>query len=156
MMLSENFSLRELTRSQTASRLGIRNQPKGEILHALERLCVNVLQPIRDRFGPVNVNSGYRGTALNKAIGGALKSQHMRGEAADVEVFGTDNLDVALWIRDSDLRYDQLILECYVEDEGPNSGWIHISHTGGLNRRQILTASRETGVMVYRPGLPEG
>lgn len=150
MKLSQNFWLYEFTKSQTAKRLGIKNKPTGEHVRALKRLCENVLQPIRDHFGsPVTINSGYRSPGLNTKINGSMKSQHMRGEAADFEISGISNLTVAKWIAASDLLYDQLILEFHDENEGPNDGWIHVSHTGGLNRRQVLRASRISGVTVY-------
>lgn len=154
MRLSNNFSLWEMTRSQTAARKGIPNSPSSEEIRALESLCLHVLQPIRDHFGPVNVNSGYRGPALNSAIGGSHRSQHMSGEAADIEVFGVSNLDLAKWIEKSKLPYDQLILEFHDPYAGPNSGWVHVSHTAGVNRRQVYTARRGSHGTVYDRGLP--
>lgn len=149
MRLSANFTLRELTRSTTASRQGIDNNPSDFEIHKLTDLCVAVLQPVRDHFGVVTVNSGYRSPLLNVAIGGSTSSQHMKGEAADIEV-GADNLVLAHWIADN-LDYDQLISECYVPGE-PASGWVHVSfRSDGKNRKENLTFNRGEG---YSPGLP--
>jgi len=149
MKLSENFTLREMSRSSTASREGIDNSPRVSDVVSLRQLCIHVLQPIRDHFGVVFVNSGYRSPDLNAAIGGSKSSQHMKGEAADIEV-GADNLELAHWIRDN-LDYDQLISECYVTGN-PSSGWVHVSYrSDGKNRKQDLTYRKGEG---YSPGLP--
>ncbi|MFA5490842.1 MAG: D-Ala-D-Ala carboxypeptidase family metallohydrolase [Candidimonas sp.] len=139
MKLSANFTLEEMIRSQTASRLGIDNMPReNEIIENLRRLCVNVLQPLRSHFGyPVIVSSGYRSLRLNRAIGSKDSSQHIKGQAADFEVVGMDNYDIACWIRDN-LDYDQLILEMYRPNE-PRSGWVHCSWVGDDNRNEDLT-----------------
>jgi len=150
MKLSANFSLREFTKSQTAARKGIDNEAPPEVVAKLRDLCVAVLQPIRDHFGTVTVNSGYRSPELNTAIGGSTSSQHMVGEAADIEV-RADNLDLAHWIADN-LEFDQLISECYVPGD-PASGWVHVSFKeGDTNRGQLLTFNRGDG---YTAGLPE-
>ena len=98
MQLSENFTVSEFTKSQTASRLGIDNMPTDQHLENAKRLFENVVQRVRDHFGTTVINSGYRGAALNKAVGGASTSQHCNGEAADIEVPGVANYDVAKWI----------------------------------------------------------
>ena len=149
MKLSANFSLRELSRSSTASRRGIDNTSGPDVIAALTTLCENVLQPVRDHFGVVMVNSGYRSLALNTAIGGSKSSQHMKGEAADIEV-GADNLELAHWIADN-LDFDQLISECY-EAGIASSGWVHVSFKPSGNRKQCLTFQRGAG---YTAGLPE-
>ena len=149
--LSKNFTLTEFTKSQTALRLGIDNTPSEEHLAAAKLLFENVVQPVRDHFGPTVINSGYRGPALNEAIGGASASQHCRGEAVDIECPGTPNYDVALWI-EQNLDYDQLILEFYTPGI-PDSGWVHVSYIPEGNRKQSLTAVKQDGKTVYLQGL---
>ncbi len=116
MKLSENFSLSELTKSQTAERKG---------------------------------SSGYRSPELCTAIGSKITSQHARGEAADFEIFGVSNKELADYINEN-LDYDQLILE-YWKKEDPNSGWVHCSYTNGNNRKQYLRAYKEDGKTKYEP-----
>lgn len=136
MKLSKNFSLDELTKSQTALRMGIDNEPTPGDLYNLTQLCDNILQPVREHFSkPVTVSSGYRSVALCEAIGSSAKSQHAKGEAADFEIMGIDNKEVAVWIRDN-LDFDQLILEFYKDGE-PSSGWIHCSYSDD-NRGSVL------------------
>ena len=136
MKLSRNFSLSELTKSQTALRMGIDNNPTPEDLYNLHLLCDNILQPVREHFGrAVTISSGYRSEDLCVAIGSSRKSQHAKGQAADFEVMGVDNKEVAEWIRDV-LDFDQLILEFYKDGE-PNSGWIHCSYAED-NRGSVL------------------
>ena len=153
MKLSKNFTLEEYTKSQTALRLGIDNKPGYEHLDKAVKLFENVVQKVRDHFGVTVINSGYRGPELNKAIGGSEKSQHCKGEAVDIECPGTSNYVVAKWIEDN-LDFDQLILEFYTPGE-PNSGWVHVSYVGEGNRKQSLTAMKEDGKTVYKPGLIE-
>ena len=152
MKLTKSFSLAELTRSQTATRKGIVNQPDDEQLASLVALCENVLQPIRDHFGTsVRISSGLRVPELNAAIGGSTTSDHTRGCAADIEVPPVDNLELARWIEGSGLAFRQLILEYY--DGTPDSGWIHVSYDPADNKRQVLTATKQGGKTVYLPGL---
>lgn len=152
MKLSENFTLTEFTKSQTALRLGIDNTPEGEHLEAAEALFDNVVQKVRDEFGPTTINSGYRSPALNEAVGGSSRSQHCKGQAVDIEVPGVANYDIAKWIEDN-LEYDQLILEFYTPGI-PDSGWVHVSYRDdGENRGQSLTAMKEDGKTVYKRGL---
>jgi len=152
MKLSENFTLTEFTKSQTALRLGIDNTPEGEHLDAAVALFENIVQKVRDEFGPTTINSGYRGPTLNEAVGGSATSQHCKGEAVDIEVPGVANYDIAKWIEDN-LEYDQLILEFYTPGI-PDSGWVHVSYKAdGENRGQSLTAVKENGKTVYKPGL---
>ena len=146
MKLSKNFTLAEMTNSQTAKRLGIDNQPSPEQLEALVELCGKVLQPIRDKFGPVRVTSGLRAPALNKAIGGSSSSQHCKGEASDID-FGNRNGEVFAWIVDN-LTFDQLIWE-FGDEKNP--AWIHISYKYGKNRKQILKAVKQNGRTKYIP-----
>ncbi len=151
MKLSENFSLSEFTKSQTATRRGIDNSPTEDHLAALQLLVDNVLQPIREKFGRVRVTSGYRSVALNKVIGGSATSQHSKGEAADFEVTGLDNFDLAVWISEN-LEFDQLIIEGY-DGKDPNSGWIHCSFKASGNRKSLLTAKFVRGKAMYTKGL---
>ena len=152
MKLSENFSLLELTKSQTAERKGIDNTPSPEHQENLKKLCGNVLQPVRDHFEQVvSVSSGYRSPELCTAIGSKSTSQHARGEAADFEIFGVSNKELADYI-DSELHYDQLILE-YWKESDPNSGWVHCSYSESNNRRQYLRAYKENGKTKYEPVL---
>lgn len=141
MQLSPNFSLAELTKSQAASRHGISNQPSTTQIQNLKNLCAKILQPVRDHYKkPVVVSSGYRSTTVNGLIGGAHTSQHCLGQAADFEIPGLPNKEVAQWIKDN-LDYDQLILEFY-DAKDPRSGWIHCSyvssHLLNRNRKQAL------------------
>tara|TARA_R100000908_G_C3735434_1_gene133526 strand:- start:321 stop:776 length:456 start_codon:yes stop_codon:yes gene_type:complete len=141
MKLSANFQLSELTKSQTAERKGIPNNPSPGHIDNLKALCINVLQPIRSEFEkPVIISSGYRSAELCIAIGSKPTSQHSRGEAADIEIVAVDNKELGWWIRNN-LDYDQLILEFYKEGE-PNSGWIHISFCAE-NRNQNLIAYKD-------------
>lgn len=153
MRLSKNFTLNEFTKSQTALRLGIDNTPEGEHLEAAKELFEKVVQPVRDNFGVTTINSGYRGPVLNEAVGGSSKSQHCKGQAADIECPGTSNYEVAKWIEDN-LDFDQLILEFYTPGI-PDSGWVHVSYKTEGNRKSVLTAMKEDGKTVYKTGLIE-
>lgn len=146
-MLSENFSLEELTKSQTALRKGIDNNPNADHISALRDLAMNILQPVRNHFGkPYTPSSGYRSVELCLAIGSSEKSQHAKGEAADFEVPNVSNMELAKWIV-SNLDFDQLILEYYT---GGNTGWVHCSYKESGNRKEVLTLSKASG---YREGL---
>ena len=152
MKLTANFSLNELTKSQTAERKGIDNTPSGDHQDNLKKLCENVLQPVRDHFEQVvSVSSGYRSPELCTAIGSKTTSQHARGEAADFEIFGVSNKELADWIHDN-TNYDQLLLE-YWKESDPNSGWVHCSYSESNNRRQYLRAYKENGKTKYEPVL---
>jgi hypothetical protein len=149
MKISENFTLAELTKSQTAKRLGIDNTPTPEQLENLVELCHKVLQPLRDAIGPINISSGLRVPELNKAIGGSANSQHcaINGAAADIDM-GSKNFDVFNYIKDN-LVFDQLIAEG-VDGDG-NIDWVHVSYQYGKNRNQILIASFNSGRVKYIP-----
>ena len=152
MQLSKNFTMAEFIKSDTATRLGIDNTPQGEHLEAAKELFENVVQKVRDHFGPTVLNSGYRSTKLNEAVRGVATSQHCLGEAADIEVPGVANADVANWIVDN-LDFDQVILEFYTPGQ-PSSGWVHVSYKAdGSNRKKALTASRIDGKTVYSNGI---
>ena len=149
MQLTRNFSLQELTKSDTAIRKGIDNEPNADQIDKLKTLCEKVLQPVRDHFGRVKVTSGYRSSELCVAIGSSINSQHAKAEAADFEVMGTDNAELADWIY-ANLDFDQLILEFYTPGE-PNSGWIHCSYTTDQPRKQFLHAFKSEGKTKYKP-----
>jgi len=149
MKLSDNFSLTELCKSQTADRKGIDNNPDADAIACLRDLAVNILQPVRNHFLiPYTPSSGYRSVELCLAIGSSEKSQHAKGQAADFEVPNVSNMEVAQWIA-YNLMFDQLILEYY---SGGNTGWIHCSYIDGNNRKEILTLDKKHG---YRSGLVE-
>ena len=137
-MLSPHFSLAELTKSSTASRLNINNTPDDVSIEALKLVAVNILEPVRERYGAFTPSSGFRCQKLNSAIGSNANSQHTKGEAVDFELVGVDNYNLACWCQDN-LKFDQLILECY--DGSPHSGWVHISYIENKNRSQVLTIS---------------
>jgi len=137
MKLSGHFSLSELTKSQTAVRKGIDNQPTLEHIENLTELCTHILEPTRRNFGkPMVITSGYRSEELCEAIGSSKNSQHAKGEAADFEMFGVDNKELAKYIKNN-LVFDQLILEFYNPDD-PSSGWVHCSYNKEENRKQSL------------------
>ena len=147
MNLSEHFTLKEMTVSQAASRLGIRNEPNADQIKALRLLCEKVLEPVRAHFAaPVIVTSGFRSPRVNTAIKGSATSQHCRGEAADFHVHGVSDLDVAQYLL-KHLNYDQLILEY------PPNGWVHVSYSAHRTRNMELTAKRIKGRTVYLGGL---
>jgi hypothetical protein len=157
MKLSANFSLEEMVKSQVAARQDIDNTPSADVIAKLQVLCEKGLEPIRKWVGPLHVNSGYRSPELNRAVGGTTNSQHVKGEAADIEG-QMSTLDLAKRIvqlqKDGDVDFDQLILECYTPGKD-DSGWVHVSYREGQNRREVLTAYRKNGRMVYEPGLKE-
>ena len=148
MNISKSFTLNELTKSQEATRLGIDNTPNEEQIQNLKILCEKILQPLRDFYGmPVSISSGYRSVALCEAIGSSAKSQHTKGQAADFEIFGVPNKEIAEFIV-KNLEYDQCILEFWNENE-PNSGWVHCSYSSNGNRMQYLKAEKLNGRIVY-------
>ena len=150
MELSNNFTLHELTKSQTATRKGIDNEPGTEEIENLIHLAKTILQPVREHFGkPVMISSGYRSPALCEAIGSSAKSQHAKGEAADFEIHGVDNKELATWIS-INCDFDQLILEFYIDGDA-NSGWVHCSSKMESSRRQMLKAERIEGRTSYSP-----
>jgi zinc D-Ala-D-Ala carboxypeptidase len=151
MKLSSNFTLSELCKSETAARKGIDNTPPEDVINNLTCLCDMVLQKVRNKLGVVMVTSGYRSPELNKAIGGSVTSDHCKGLAADFEVVGFDNKELALWIKDN-LVFKQLILEFYEEGQ-PNSGWVHCSFEEGNNKSEMLRAVKDGKKTVYLQGL---
>ena len=148
--ISKNFALSEMTKSATAERLGVDNSPNSIHLVNLTHLAIHILQPVRDQFGVITINSGYRSPSLNAKVCGSKTSQHCNGQAADFESFSTPNPDLAKWIA-KNLDFDQLILEFY-DGKDPNSGWVHCSYNLMGNRKKILTALKTGGKVVYRNG----
>ena len=128
------FTLKEFVKSNTAARLGINNNPSEDVKKNIELLVEKILDPLRESFGkPIIVTSGYRCKELNKAVGGAAKSQHMSGEAADirtVEDSKSANKELFNLIIELGLPFDQLINE-------HDYDWVHVSY-GKRNRRMIL------------------
>ena len=152
MNLTANFTLSEMTKSDTALRLGLENQPDEQQLAALKTLAEKVLQPVRDNFlRGVKVNSALRTLPVNRAIGSSDNSHHVRGMAADIEIPGVANADLAQWIVDN-LEFTQVILEFYTPGI-PDSGWVHVSYVPEDLRKQVLTATKQNGKTVYLPGL---
>jgi len=152
MKLTANFSLEELTKSETALRFGMDNTPNDQELANMVALCECVLQPIRDHFGKgVKVNSGFRDPEVNAKVGGSKTSDHCKGMAADIEIPGVANADLAKWITDN-LEFRQVILEFYTPGI-PDSGWVHVSYNSGDNKKQVLTATKQGGKTVYLTGL---
>jgi len=152
MNLTKNFTLEEMTKSETALRHGMDNTPGENEIGNLKLLCEKVLQPVRDHFGKgVKVNSGFRHPDVNAKVGGSRTSDHTRGQACDIEIPGVPNAELAEWIRDN-LEYRQLILEFYTPGV-PDSGWVHVSYVAEDNKKEVLTATRKDGKTVYLPGL---
>ena len=152
MNLSANFTLKELTKSDTATRLGLDNTPDDEALENLKTLCEMVLQPVRDHFGKsVTVNSGFRSPESNAAVGGSKTSDHCKGQACDIEIAGVANAELAQWIMDN-LDYTQLILEFNTQGI-PDSGWVHVSYDPNNLKKQELTAVKVAGKTQYLQGL---
>jgi zinc D-Ala-D-Ala carboxypeptidase len=155
--ISEHFTLEELIRSDTGTRLGIDNTPEQNYIDNLKLLCDNILEPIRAHFGVVRVNSGYRCLALNMAINPmtstvAKVSKHSYGQAADIEVDGIDNGALALWCAENLPEFEQVILEMYTPGQ-PHSGWVHVAFCVGEQKKEVLTAARINGKTVYSPGI---
>jgi zinc D-Ala-D-Ala carboxypeptidase len=154
MQISKHLSLAEVTTSDTAKRLGIKNQPTAEHLANFKLLAEKVFEPLREHFGkPIKVSSGYRSKELNAAVPGASStSQHCSGEALDLDQdgmpHGITNKMVFDYIRDN-LPFDQLIWEFGTND---NPDWVHVSYEStGKQRRQILKAVRTAGKTSYIP-----
>lgn len=155
MNLTKNFTLSEMTKSETALRQNIDNTPDATVIANLQMLAEKVLQPVRDHYGKVvKVTSGYRSPAVNAAVGGVQgvkPSDHTRGMAADIEIPGVPNHELAEWIAQS-LPFTQVILEFYTRGI-PDSGWVHVSYDPANLKKQTLTAVKENGKTVYLPGL---
>ncbi len=139
MKLSKNFTLAEITHSNTAKRLGIKNEPSKKHLQNIQTLITSVLQPMRNALGPIRISSGYRNPELNRTIGGSRKSQHCKGEALDVQFWQDgkmNNKEIYDWVISNKIEFDQMINEF-------DFSWIHISFKEGKNRKQILKAYKD-------------
>ena len=144
MKLSKHFSLKEMTKSGTAARLGLDNTPNEEQIENLKALCKNILEPLRDYYEsrPIMVSSGFRSEKLSEAIGSSSRSAHCQGMAVDFEIPGFDNKQVAAHIKNN-FDFDQLISE-YYEEGVADSGWIHVAYKrDGSNRKQSLIKDKE-------------
>lgn len=152
MQLSNNFSLHEMIKSETALRKGLDNTPNDVVISNLKRLVVNVLQSVRDYYGKgIKVNSGYRSPDVNASVGGSRTSDHTKGMAADIEIPGVSNYELAKYISEN-YKYTQLILEFYTPGI-PDSGWVHVSYDPENLKCQNLTAMTVNGKTKYEPGL---
>jgi hypothetical protein len=150
--LTANFSLHELTKSETALRLDMPNEPGATEIANLTLLAGEVLQKVRDHYGKgVKVNSGYRSPDVNAKVGGSRTSDHCRGMAADIEIPGVPNAELAEWIK-ANLPFTQVILEFYTQGI-PDSGWVHVSYDPANLKKQTLTAVKQDGKTVYLNGL---
>ena len=151
MQLSKHFTLEEMTRSMVASRKGIDNIPGAGEIKNLENVCYEVLEPVRAHFDKaVSISSGFRSEALCEAIGSKKTSQHALGCAADFEINGVPNIQVAYWLTNN-VDFDQCIMEFFDKDDTAG-GWIHVSYDKeGSNRKQVLTFDGKK----YSEGLPE-
>jgi hypothetical protein len=150
MKISQHLNLSELTRSDSAKRNGIDNNPTAEHLENFKLLAEKVFEPIRLHFGvPIHISSGYRSEALNKFIKGSSSSQHCKGQAIDIDMDGSSsgvtNADVYNFIKDN-LNFDQLIWEMGTDK---NPDWVHVSYTKDKNRKQKLKAVRTNGKTSY-------
>jgi len=153
MRISEHLDLSEVTRSETAKRKGISNEPTAEHLENFKKLAENIFEPIRNHFNvPIHISSGYRSKALNTSIGGALTSQHCSGEAIDIDMDGSSNGVTNKMVFDfikSTLNFDQMIWE-FGNDNAPD--WVHVSYEStGKQRKQILKATKVGGATKYSP-----
>lgn len=130
IQITEHFRLSEFLASQTASEKKIKNSISLAELQNIYALCVNILEPLRKKVGPVWITSGYRCKELNAAVGGVANSQHCEGKAADI---GCSTRDIAnkYFAILKQLDYDQLIWE-----ETKSKIWIHVSYNGTMNRHQ--------------------
>lgn len=151
MKLSNYVSLAEVTKSDTARRKGISNEPTPEHLENLKIICVEVFDKVRTHFGvPLFISSGYRSEALNKAIKGSRTSDHSLGRALDLDQDfrgnGVTNMEVFEFIKDN-LEFDQLIYEFGTTK---NPDWVHVGYRKGANRKQVLVAYKEGTKTKYK------
>tara|TARA_R110000744_G_scaffold104802_8_gene200574 strand:- start:254 stop:718 length:465 start_codon:yes stop_codon:yes gene_type:complete len=148
--ISKHVSYKEGMRSNTALRRGLDNTPKASHLECMSIIAEEVFEPLRAWVGgPIKINSFYRGEELNTAIGGSKRSQHMKGQAMDIDdTFGhKTNAEMYYWIKDN-LDFDQMIWE-FGTDDNPN--WLHISYVGTIsNRNRCLLAYKEKGKTKYK------
>lgn len=151
MIISEHLSLSELIRSDSAKRLGVTNMPTEEHIINLKALAENIFEPIRNHFRcPIFISSGYRSAELNKALNGAKTSQHLKGEAIDIDMDGSSNGVTNAMVYDfitSKLDFDQVIWE---HGNTENPAWVHVSFKkNGPQRHEILRAVLVDGGTKY-------
>ncbi len=147
--MAPNFKYGEFVKSSTARRFGIRNEPNELEWQAIERVAGNIIQPVRDKFGPINITSGYRCVPLCLKVGSSPRSNHVKGEAIDFEPVNSDIplIDVIEWIHRK-LPYRELIAEFF-----PN-GWIHVAYRLNKNVGKLkLKDSRHNYSSVSMPEL---
>jgi len=149
--IGKNFTLNELT----VTKSGLPNDPGEKHVAALRALVENVLQPLRDHFNkPLQISSAFRSPAVNKAAGGAVNSQHLLGQAADIEIAGVPNHEIWHYIVDpkNKIQFDQCIAEHLSATDG-KKGWIHVSFNPAQQRRSAISAVTIGGRTRYVPGL---
>jgi D-alanyl-D-alanine dipeptidase len=139
MKLSKNFTRAEIEHSNTAKRLGIKNEMSEKHLKNMQVLIDELIQPMRDALGPIRISSGYRSPQLNQAIGGSTRSQHSKGQALDVQFWSGGKMNNKIiydWILESGIEFDQMINEF-------DFAWIHISMKDSKNRKSVLEAYKD-------------
>lgn len=152
MKLTNNFSLAEMIKSETALRKDLDNTPDDQVVANLKMLCEQILQPLRDVWQTgIKVNSGYRSPEVNASVGGSRTSDHCHGYAADIEIPGVPNADLAQYIADN-FDFTQVILEFYTQGV-PDSGWVHVAYNPDNLKREALTAVKQGSKTVYLKGL---
>lgn len=142
----------EAVKSATALRRGIDNTPTPTAYDRMKLVYAHLYAPLCDRFGKVPVASFFRSTNLNRAVGGSKGSQHVLGEAIDLDcdlIASPTNRELAEYIA-GHLDFDQLILEN--PDAAGNPAWVHVSYRKPRNRRQVLTMRYVSGKAVYTSG----
>lgn len=139
IQLSEHFTLDEMLRSGTAIAYNIKNVPTERDIDNLRSLCRTVLEPLRRRYGRIIITSGFRSRALNRRVGGARNSQHLRGEAADIYVASAEKAHKYAQFIIQHTDFDQLIYEPAVAGGHTKPHWLHVSHTTRrYNRHQVI------------------
>jgi len=150
MNISKHITFAEATKSNTAIRLGIDNNPSPEIIETMKATAENVFEPIREQCGPIRISSFYRSPELNRAIGGAKISQHCKGEAMDIQGINVTNAELFRVACELD-QFDQIIWEFGTKDE---PDWVHVSFKKDGNRKQILRATKIGKRTTYVPHRP--
>ena len=149
--LSKYTTLQEVIKSNMASVLQIQNIPNAEQVANLKLVCTEIFDKVREHFGkPIGITSGFRSPELNKRIGGSKSSQHLEGKALDIDgdlLGGVCNKDIFEFIKNNCI-FDQLIWEFGTEN-APD--WVHVSYNKGVNRKQILRATKSGGKTIYKP-----
>jgi len=150
MKISDHISNKEGIYSTTATRKGIDNTPNEDQRKAMHEIARDIFEPLREWVGgPIRINSFFRSSELNKAIGGSTSSQHCKGQAMDIDDGGCKktNAEMYYWIKEN-LNFDQMIWE-FGTDDNPN--WVHISYVDAVsNRNRCLKAYKENGKTKYK------